>query len=240
MRLRNYLEDMITESIEDKGIFKSCFFSGFPGAGKSYVLKKIKSGTIDPRVVNTDKVTEFFGGGSNVDWEVYGAKIKQLTANQLINYINSLLPLFIDGTSSNSPALFRRVGILKSLGYDVSMVWINTSLETALERNRNRQRYVDEEFIRGVYEKVEKIKPYYKSEFGSKFLEVDNDIGELTNDVVLKAYKQVEKFFLSPIQNPIGQELKQEMVDNGWKYLYEHPEYDIQYIKKLINSWYKK
>jgi hypothetical protein len=50
----------------------------------------------------------------------------------------------------------------------------------------------------------------------------------------------MEKFFLSPIENPIGQQLKEEMLDNGWKYLIDTPEYDMSYIKKLIDNWYRR
>ena len=49
----------INESIEDKGILKACFMAGTPGAGKTYTISKVKSGQIEPRMVNTDKWTEF-------------------------------------------------------------------------------------------------------------------------------------------------------------------------------------
>ena len=57
MRLENYL---ISEGINDKGIFKACFMCGHPGAGKSYTLTKIKSGIIEPRIVNIDKAFPLF------------------------------------------------------------------------------------------------------------------------------------------------------------------------------------
>lgn len=64
MRLSKYL---LTESINDKGIFKAIFMAGTPGAGKSYVINKINDGKIQPRIVNTDKLTEYFGKGENVN-----------------------------------------------------------------------------------------------------------------------------------------------------------------------------
>lgn len=238
MRLKQFLEELITESINDKGILHASFFAGTPGAGKSFIRKKIKAGTIEPRVVNTDKFSEFFDE-RGVDWELYGDKVKQLTQNQLVQYINSLLPLWIDGTSSSPPSVFRRQGILKSIGYDVAMIWIETSLETALERNRQRERQVPEDFIKKTYEKIAPLKDYYKSEF-KNFKIINNDKGALTEDVILDAYKKMESFFLSDIQNPIGVELEEEMRENGYKYLVDHPDYDMKYISKLINSWYKR
>lgn len=237
MRLEQYL-NLINEGINDKGIFKTCFFGGTPAAGKSYVIKKIKAGNVDPRIVNTDTWIEFFGQGGNIDWAKYGDKTKHLTKSQLVNYINGLLPLFIDGTSSSSAALFRRKGILKSLGYDTAMVWIDTPLEEAIERNKKRKRHVDEDFIKKTYKKAISLKPYYASEF-KVFTEILNGEGELIDKVIVDAYKKMESWFNSPIQNPIGQEFKEEMVKNGWKYLIDHPHYNMNHIKKLVENWYR-
>ncbi len=241
MRLEQYLNS-ITESINDKGIFKACFMAGSSASGKSYVITKIKSGQIDPRIVNTDKFTEYYMdkfGGADIDWEEYGGKVKQLTKDQLVNYINSLLPLWIDGTSSNSSAVLRRKGILQSLGYDVALIFIDTPVETAIERNRQRGRQVDEDFLKKAYEHAQKLKNYYSTEFRN-FTEILNGEGELNDKVITEAYKKMEKFFSSPIENPIGKELQEEMVENGYKYLAEHPEYDLQYVKKLVSNWYKR
>jgi hypothetical protein len=41
--------------VNDLGIFKACMMSGLSAGGKSYVISKISSGKIDPRIVNTDK-----------------------------------------------------------------------------------------------------------------------------------------------------------------------------------------
>ena len=120
MRLSKYL---LTESINDKGIFKAIFMAGTPGAGKSYVINKINDGKIQPRIVNTDKLTEYFGKGENVNWEIYGEKIQNITKNQLAFYLNSLLPLWIDGTSSNPSALLRR-----SRNFRIIWIWRRINL----------------------------------------------------------------------------------------------------------------
>jgi hypothetical protein len=50
MKFNQYL----TEGINDKGIFKAIFMGGSSASGKSYVIKQISSGSISPRLVNTD------------------------------------------------------------------------------------------------------------------------------------------------------------------------------------------
>lgn len=228
----------LQESIEDKGIFKACFMAGAPASGKSYTIQKIKSGQIDPRIVNTDKFTEHFKAYGSEKWSMQKDKIKMLTKNQLIQYLNSLLPLWIDGTSSSPPSVFRREGILKSLGYDTSIIWVDVPLELSLERAKKRERPVPEDVIIDIYNKIQDLKPYYKSHFGT-FLEIQGT-ADLDEQVILKAFNKMSSWFLSVIQNPIGKSLYNEMRENKWKYLTDHDKYDMNYLKRLVDTWYKR
>ena len=227
----------INEGINDKGIFKAVFLAGTPGSGKSYVVGKIKSGQIEPRIVNTDK---FFTLFDKEDWNNYWDKIsdrvKIVNIDQLALYINSMLPLAIDGTSSSTSRIMRRKGILESFGYDTAMVFVNTSLETALERASKRTRQVDPDFIRQTYERMKHVKKFYKGLFNN-FNEVNNDKGELTEKVIVDSFKKMKRFYDSPLNNPVGSRYVQEMKENGWKYLDPHIT-DIKYIKKVLGIWY--
>jgi len=229
----------IAESIEDKGIFKAIFLAGAPGAGKSYVLSKISDGVLQPRIVNTDKFTEYFGITDPMEKspEILD-KVETLTEQQLYLYLNSLLPLFVDSTSSHSKNIIKRNGILQSLGYDTGMVFINTSLETTLKRIEQRKRKVSKEWAKMAYEKINEAKEFYQAHF-PLFYEVDNNEGELTNISILKAYKKIRNFYTSPIQNPEGVRDSQIMRNKGWKYLTDGL-IDEPYLKKLISVWYLK
>jgi len=232
MRFEQYLN----ESINDKGIFKAVFMSGTPGAGKSYVISKIKSGSIEPRIVNTDKMTEFFKAYGYEKWKQYREKIKLLSKKQLINYWNSLLPLWVDGTSSNTVTLLTRKDILEDIGYDTAMIWVDTPLEDALERAAKRERPVDPEFIEETYKRLMKLKSYYASKF-SNFTEILNGEGELIDKVIIQAYKKMGKFFSSPLKNPRGKKAIEVMNENGWKYLLDGV-YDKSYLNSKANKWY--
>lgn len=238
MRLNNYLN----EGINDKGIFKAVFMAGTPGAGKSYVANKISSGSISPRIINSDTWTEFLKAYGSEKWVYFHEKIKLLTQNQLALYLDGALPLWVDGTSSSPPATLRREGILKSLGYDTAMVWVETDLETAKRRAKSREkemgRPVDVEFIEETYEKIHKLKSYYKSNF-KVFLEVHNNDGELTDKAINDAYKKATSFFSSPVQNPIGSGKIERMHEHGYKYLHQLKEHDTAEIKKLTNGWFR-
>jgi shikimate kinase len=236
-RLESYI---LNEGINDKGIFKSIFMAGTPASGKSYVISKI-SGGVEPRIVNSDTWTEFLHVKAG-QWDSYVDKVKILTKDQLSLYINSMLPLWVDGTSSSPPSIFRREGILKSLGYDTGMIWVTTDLETVLVRAREREekigRHVDEDFIRKVYNDIQKLKPYYKNHF-DYFIEVHNNDGELTDEVLNKLFKSTTGFFNAPLDNPIGQTNRDKLVKENGKYLTDLPSYDMNNIKNITAGWFK-
>ena len=236
MKFKKY----IMEGIQDRGIFKACFMSGSSASGKSYVIKQISGGDISPKIVSTDTWTEYYMKfDPEYSWKEYGIKEKHLTKTQLSNYINSLLPLWIDGTSANSSAVLRRKGILQSMGYDVAMIFINTPVKTAIKRNKSRGRVVDQKFLEMSYKESQKLKNYYSGEF-KNFTEILNGDGELNDKVILSAYKKMNKFFTSPIKNPIGKDLKKKMLADGDKYLVDTDNYDKAYIDKLLSSWYRR
>lgn len=243
-RLEGFVEEeILAESILDRGIFKAVFMGGAAGSGKSYVAKKIKSGSIEPRIVNVDTHIEKFGAGSKGDeqwadvYDTFWDKSKHLTMSQLLLYINSCLPLFIDSTSTEPSNLVRRYNVLENIGYDMAFCFVDTSLETALQRNKDRQRTIPDELVKDYHDKSQKTKSFLRSKF-PLFMEVKNDKGELNDEVVLNVFKKMLFFYDSPVQNPIGQDVIQKMRDNGYKYL--TPElYSMSELKGMISSWYR-
>lgn len=241
-KLRDIINEILSESVYDTGIFKAIFFAGLPGAGKSYTIQKITDGNIIPRIVNFDKYAEFLGKkfgikdvGAYVE-QYFIDKTKQMTTSQLALYINSMLPLFIDSTSNKINRAVYRDGLLKSIGYDTGMVWIDTPLDVAIERIRKRNRSVPISFVKEVYNGLEENKAYYKTHF-QFFSEIKNGEGELTDAALLDAYKKVSNFFKSEIENPIGKRNK-ELAENSSGYLTPEVYDDIQEIKSKLVNWY--
>ncbi len=235
-------KSFVNESINDIGRLKAIFLVGFPGSGKSYTLSKIKSGNIEPRIINTDRVVEYFGKTKNLDLSVPLEKAlidksKILTKEFLFQYLNGILPLVIDSTSSNSRNLLLRYGALESIGYDIGVVFINTDLEVALERIKQRERKVPEDFIRKTHDKISSMKDFYKSKFNF-MIEVNNNEGELTDDVILQSFKKVTGFYTSPLKNPIGQDLIKKMEDKREKYLLPNI-IKKDGLMKVVNLWYR-
>jgi len=236
MRFREF----ISESISDRGILKAIFIVGIPGAGKSYTTKKI-TGAIQPRIVNTDRATEFlsFKNKKSVDssnWPEFKDKAHHITRTALGNYVNSMLPLIIDGTSNDASNILHRVGILESLGYDVGMVFIDTSLETALKRAAARERKVDPTFIKFVNDQAQENLQFFKTKF-SFFEKIKNDEGEMNDDIILAAFKSVQSFYDYTVKKPVGKRLITDMQEQKSKYLSDIMGQDV--IDRKIENWYK-
>ncbi len=235
----------LQESRNDKGIFKAIFILGIPGAGKSYTLKRL-AGQVSPRVVNTDKAVEFLSrklgmAVHNSTWGQFKDRSAHLTKAALSNYLNGVLPLFIDGTSNDASNLLHRMGILESLGYDVGLIHIKTSLDVAIKRAADRAdeigRHVDEDFIREVFERTDENIQFLKHRV-SFFKEINNDDMHLDDEVLNKAFKKTQSFFASPILNPIGQRLLDKMMAENESYLSPNI-ISKEVLDKKIEGWYR-
>ena len=118
------------------------------------------------------------------------------------------------------------------------MVFVNTDLETAIKRASGREREVDEDFIRKAYKQVNKAKSFYRSKFQT-WIEVNNNEGELNDKAILHAFKFMGTFYSSPLLNPVGIDYRDEMIENGWKYLDPHVR-PLSEIQSILGAWYKK
>lgn len=245
-------KQFISEGIEDRGIFKAIFLCGSPGAGKSTARVKIDDPKISPRVINTDDAYEFLVGKhkmhfstdeeAELSWLFLKDKSKVLTKDRLALYLNGALPLIVDGTSSNPSSLLLRVGILESLGYDVGMIYIETNVETSLlnveDRARKEGRKVPEAAVRKMHAETEHLAEYYKSKFDF-YLKIKNNRGELTNEVVIDAYKKAKSFFEAEVQNPIGKKAIDTLKHYKEKVLIPNI-LDKSELAKKVDGWYRK
>lgn len=238
-------KQFMLESIDDKGILKAVFVIGIPGAGKSYTVSKM-SGAISPRVVNTDRATEYLARkfGKKIDsknWPEFKDTTHRLTTGALYGYLNGVLPLFIDGTSNDASNILARAGLLESLGYDVGMVFVDAPLDVALkraeERSKKINREVDTSFIKKVHAQSLENKKYFKDKF-KFFKEVSNSDDLLTDAAMEDAFKKVQAFYAAPLQNPVGKRILEKMRKDKVKYLVPSI-FDKDQLQKKLEGWYK-
>ena len=201
----------IQEGVYDPNILKAFFLAGGPGSGKSYVVKRTTGG-LGLKVVNSDIAFErkLKDAGLSTDLreldpevrdEVRG-RAKKVTAKQKANYVNGRLGLIIDGTGKDYQKIADQATQLKQLGYDVHMIFVNTSLDTALERNAKRDRKVPESLVIKSWNDVQKNIGKFSQYFRRNFIVVDNNDSE--EDVMGPVFKQVMSLAKAKVQNPTG------------------------------------
>lgn len=112
------------------------------------------------------------------------------------------LGLVLDGTGDDFEKIKTERARLKGLGYDTFMVFVNTSLPVALERNRQRDRALPEWLVRSIWAAVQENLGKFQGLFGVRNLVVvDNTIyGPLPSKVT----RVVDAFIRRPLQSRIG------------------------------------
>ena len=238
----------IIESINDKNILKCVFLAGGPGSGKSFIAGSVFGfkDTISPmgvKIINSDFFFELGlekQGLSKVinanDKEIYDRQmaVRAIAKSQAELkkgfHIDSMLPIVIDGTGKDYEKITRQANYLKSKGYDVSMIFVNTSLDVALERNNARERKVDPRLVERMWSEVQQNMGRFQNFFGkNNFYIVDNNVyyaqGSVESEAfLLKLFKMGKRIVEEPVQNPIGQEIIEVLRSTGGKYLSDLPE----------------
>lgn len=211
----------IQEGVYDPNIFKAIFLAGGPGSGKSYVVRRTTGG-LGMKIVNSDDIYEKMlkdAGLEPTPEDIFSDKgqeirvrAKKTTKVKQGGFLNGRLGIIIDGTGKDYDKIAKQVQGLKNLGYECSMIFVNTSLDTAQDRNRMRKRTLPEKQVAQMWNEVQRNIGKFQSLFGSKnFIIVDNnDAGE---DVFSKVWKRISKLVKTKVTNPIAKRWIQQELD---------------------------
>ena len=221
---------MITEGVDDPGILKCVFMAGGPGSGKSFTAKEVfgvGKGLLQSfsvgglKLVNSDTAFEKGLKDNGINQKELGkiekedpelwdkitgansirSKAKSLTQKQQSFYEAGRLGMIIDGTGDEVQKIKKKKDHAESLGYDCYMVFVNTSLEVALERNRNRDRVLSDKLVAEIWKACQDNLGKFQTIFSGNFVIVDNTVYKPVNKAVQKA---VDSFLRKPIYNHIG------------------------------------
>ena len=192
-------------------------------------MSKLTPGKVGPyglKVVNSDEQLEYglmkakmssnmkaYTSGEIERKELIRTKAKRVTAKREQLWVNGRLGLIIDGTAHNITKLGIKKKALEDVGYDTYMIFVNTSIDIAIQQNNARSRKLPDEIIRKTWDEVQGIKDSLANLFPGGFVEiVNNRAGE---DVFRKAFVQVGKLIKRPPTKPaakmwIAHELEQK------------------------------
>ena len=209
-------EQILSEGLYDPNIFKAFFLAGGPGSGKSFVARNVFTGT-GLKLVNSDIILEnsLKKAGLSMsmpDEEQYfrdmlRTRAKAIVDNQIDLYVKGRLGLVIDATGRDYNIISRQFSALQLLGYDCYMVFVNTSLNVALERNAKRERVVPEYITKNSWQSVQDNIGRFQNLFGlANFVVVDNSKSEqeLVTQTMNKVNSVVRRFLGTPIKSYIA------------------------------------
>jgi cytidylate kinase len=225
----NEIIKQVEEGVDDPHIFKAVFMAGGPGSGKSYIAtsRLLKGGGL--KVVNSDDIFEFKMDKAGLDYEdpsvIYSPqgqeirnKAKETTATMEENYLKGRLGLIIDGTGREITKIANATEKLTKMGYSCMMVFVNTSLEVAQQRNLEREgRTIKPEEVEKMWNAVQNNMMKFQQLFGDgKFQIVDNN-GGLEDPDRAENFAKVEKNISAFISRPPSNRYAKQWIENERK-----------------------
>lgn len=179
------VEDLIMEGVYDPGIFKAVFLMGGPGSGKSTVVNQLNLVNLGLKIVNTDKAFEngLKKAGLGLDLRNMDAELrdpirsraKQITAKQMDAYLRGRLGMVFDTTGAKASKITQYKDLLDKAGYEYKMVFVNTSLDFAQQRNAERARKLPKEVVTADWNASQKNVDYFRKLFKKDFIEILNN-----------------------------------------------------------------
>ena len=221
-------EHLLVEGVHDKAIFKAVFLAGGPGSGKDYVLDNTLAGH-GLTEISSDKAFEWLMDKEGLDKtmpsdekdkrDAVRKRAKNMTELRQSLAFDGRNGLIINGTGDDPEKYAAIKAGLEEMGYDTSMVLVNTSDEVSKQRNIERGqsggRTVPENDVRKPkWDAVQNARPEYAKLFGSKYIEFDNseDMRKASPEVIkakkeemIGIFQTIQKFIAEVPKSPAAQ-----------------------------------
>jgi hypothetical protein len=160
--------------------------------------------------INPKNLADIEGLPSDELWDIIQGgdpeSIRNIAKGQLAAkrafYESGRLGVLVDGTGRQYEKIARQKEKMEKLGYDTAMVFVNTSLDVAQQRNAGRSRQLPEETIEDLWNQVQDNLKAYAQLFGNDFTIVMNDAPGAPPDAAIKS---INDFVDAPVENEIGQ-----------------------------------
>lgn len=218
------------EGINDPHILKAILLAGGPGSGKSFISEMMFAGH-GLKFLNSDAAFEFLLHKRNLPMTIdidnrkqaaARSSAKALTKLQRVNWTNGMLGLVIDGTGKDFDSINATKKALERIGYTTHMVYVDTSLEVALERNRSRPRTVPDEIVTDGWKNVNRNMSRYRRLFGDTFSVVTNNDdldAKGLERLALKLNREAGRILRRPLTNKRGLKIITALLATGGKTL---------------------
>ena len=219
-------EEILREGVHDKGIFKAVFLAGGPGSGKDYVLDNTLAGH-GMTEMNSDKALEFLMDKEGLDKKmpaseedkknIVRSRAKNITELRQRLAILGRNGLIINGTGDDVEKIAKIKKELESVGYESSMMLVNTADEVSKQRNIERGqrggRTVPENIRKEKWDAVQAGRPEFAKMFGDNYMEFDNsedlrtappEVVNAKKEEMLQMFSRIKEFVSVPPKNPMA------------------------------------
>ena len=168
---------------------KVIFLAGGPGAGKSNVIKQLGLEAQGFKIVNQDISLEWLAKNHGLPtdmndftseqastWSSLQWKAMEIAQRKKMKFQGNGDGVVVDGTGQNSTSMNAQMNEFQRKGYDVQMIFVETSKEVALKRNKERkERSLKDSVVERTHDSVMKNKRAFKQFFGDNFAEINTD-----------------------------------------------------------------
>ena len=168
---------------------KVIFLAGGAGSGKGNVVNKLGLEGKGYKIVNQDISLEWLKKNHGLPENMndltkeqrsllgkLGHQARGIAKRKMMKFQGQGDGVVVDGTGASLKNMKKLVEEFEAKGYDVSMVFVETSLDVALERNRARpERSLLDIIVKRNHESVMANKDAFKEMFGDTFMEVNTD-----------------------------------------------------------------
>jgi predicted ABC-type ATPase len=218
------LLELLTESPNSQGAFKALIIMGPPGSGKSTLRSKFNL-PAEIVVIDYDEYQKRAATQQGIE-KIDVDTRKQLSKgvmkgveDDFVEAVNNTLPLLIDTVGSSEHGLLKRIHSLQNVGYDVAIVAVDVDVNVSLNRIQQRaeqeKRDVDPHFTHDAHSGKPFVFAKAQDAVGEgNFIYLQNNSANNERNVE-KSKVFVNKLFSSPIQNPKGVKLKQQMIQRN-------------------------
>ena len=168
---------------------QAIFMVGGAGSGKSSIIKNL--GLIDQgyRLINQDPYLEKYISeeGLPKDESTYtkeqrslraklGWKARKAAEADLANNTAAKESMIVDGTGGSYKATTKKMKALEAAGFEVHMIFVNTSKDVASARNAARtERSLPDFVVRKNWDQVQESAKQYREDYGDRFYEINTD-----------------------------------------------------------------
>tara|TARA_Y100001937_G_scaffold87149_1_gene117921 strand:- start:6701 stop:17269 length:10569 start_codon:yes stop_codon:yes gene_type:complete len=226
---------------------KVIFLAGSAGSGKSNVVKQLGLQEKGFKIVNQDIALEWLTKNSGLPtdmrdftpeqaskWGELQWEARDIAQRKAIKFRGRGDGVVVDGTGASTVSLFTQAQKYKDAGYDVKMLFVESSLDTALARNKARkERSLKDFIVERNWKAVQKNKKAFKEEFGNNFTEVNTDNlkqgDAMPNNVVVA----IDNFTSGYIK---GRLTAEEFASKGGDLLDQGASFDFSEFNKVVDG----